>query len=82
MMVLENEDNDTIAEIMGISAVNVRVKIHRVKKHLEKFIHNELMDELLQITSVPPFREERFGYWDLGGPFFREEISDFTGVTF
>ncbi len=40
MMVLENEDNDTIAEIMGISAINVRVKIHRVKKRLEKILKN------------------------------------------
>ncbi|WP_093667370.1 RNA polymerase sigma factor [Tenacibaculum sp. MAR_2009_124] len=40
MMVLENEDNDSIAEILGISAINVRVKIHRVKKRLEKIIKN------------------------------------------
>ena len=35
MMVLENQDYDSISEIMGINPTNVRVKIHRIKKRLE-----------------------------------------------
>jgi RNA polymerase sigma-70 factor (ECF subfamily) len=38
IMVLENQDYDDISEIIGISAVNVRVKIHRIKKHLETIL--------------------------------------------
>ncbi|TYC09131.1 sigma-70 family RNA polymerase sigma factor [Bizionia gelidisalsuginis] len=40
MMVLENQDYDSIAEVIGISPVNVRVKIHRIKKRLEKILKN------------------------------------------
>jgi RNA polymerase sigma-70 factor (ECF subfamily) len=34
MMVLENQDYDSISEIIGIKPTNVRVKIHRIKKRL------------------------------------------------
>jgi len=40
MMVLENQDYDSISEIIGINPVNVRVKIHRIKKRLEKLMKN------------------------------------------
>jgi RNA polymerase sigma factor (sigma-70 family) len=38
MMVLENEDYDSISEVIGINPINVRVKIHRIKKRLEKIL--------------------------------------------
>ena len=38
MMVLENQDYDSISEIIGISPTNVRVKIHRIKKRLETIL--------------------------------------------
>jgi RNA polymerase sigma-70 factor (ECF subfamily) len=41
MMVLEEADYDDIAEVMGISPVNLRVKIHRIKKNLKKQLKNE-----------------------------------------
>lgn len=41
MMVLEEADYDDIAKVMGISAVNLRVKIHRIKKNLKKQLKNE-----------------------------------------
>ncbi len=34
IMVLENQDYDSISEIVGIKPSNVRVKIHRIKKRL------------------------------------------------
>ena len=41
MMVLENQDYDNISEIIGIKPTNVRVKIHRIKKRLEKILKND-----------------------------------------
>ncbi|HNP17187.1 MAG TPA: RNA polymerase sigma factor [Fulvivirga sp.] len=41
MMVLEETDYDEIAEVMGISATNLRVKIHRARKTLKKILENE-----------------------------------------
>ncbi len=38
---LDEYSNDEIAEILGITKVNARVKIHRVKKLLKKIIENE-----------------------------------------
>lgn len=40
MMVLENQDYDSIAAIIGIKPTNLRVKIHRIKKRLEKILKN------------------------------------------
>ena len=40
MMVLENQDYDTISEIIGIKPTNVRVKIHRIKKRLKTILNN------------------------------------------
>ncbi len=40
MMVLDQSDYDEIAEVMGISAGNVRVKIHRIKKNLKKYLND------------------------------------------
>jgi len=39
-MVLDSQDNDSIAEVIGINPINVRVKIHRIKKRLEKILKN------------------------------------------
>lgn len=44
-MVLENQDYDSISEIMGISPINVRVKIHRIKKRLETILKSSNDDE-------------------------------------
>ena len=41
MMVLEEQDYDTIAEVLGITPTNVRVKIHRIKKRLKKILDHE-----------------------------------------
>ncbi|WP_346859915.1 sigma-70 family RNA polymerase sigma factor [uncultured Draconibacterium sp.] len=41
MLVLEEADYDDISEVMGISAVNLRVKIHRIKKNLKKQLKND-----------------------------------------
>lgn len=38
MMVLEGQDYETIGEVMGINATNVRVKIHRIKKRLKTLL--------------------------------------------
>lgn len=38
MMVLENQDYKHISEVIGINPVNVRVKIHRIKKRLETIL--------------------------------------------
>ncbi|MDD2196253.1 MAG: RNA polymerase sigma factor [Bacteroidales bacterium] len=38
MMVLENQDYDSISEVLGIKPINVRVKIHRIKKRLETIL--------------------------------------------
>lgn len=40
MMVLENQDYESISEIIGIKPTNVRVKIHRIKKRLETILKN------------------------------------------
>jgi RNA polymerase sigma-70 factor (ECF subfamily) len=40
MMVLENQDYISISEVIGIKPINVRVKIHRIKKRLEKILKN------------------------------------------
>ena len=40
MMVLENQDYNSIAEVIGIKSINVRVKIHRIKKRLETILKN------------------------------------------
>ncbi len=41
MMVLENQDYDSISEIIGIKPTNVRVKIHRIKKRLETILKKQ-----------------------------------------
>ena len=41
MMVLENQSYESISEVIGINAINVRVKIHRIKKRLEKILKNK-----------------------------------------
>ena len=38
MMVLEELDYNEIAEVVGISEGNLRVKIHRIKKNLKKIL--------------------------------------------
>ncbi len=40
IMVLENQDYDSISEIIGIKPINMRVKIHRIKKRLETILNN------------------------------------------
>jgi RNA polymerase sigma-70 factor (ECF subfamily) len=42
MMVLENQDYESISEVIGIHPINVRVKIHRIKKRLEKILKNNI----------------------------------------
>ncbi|WP_196889068.1 RNA polymerase sigma factor [Aureivirga sp. CE67] len=44
MMVLENQDYENISEVIGINAINVRVKIHRIKKRLETILKNDKND--------------------------------------
>jgi len=41
MMVLDGQDYDTISKVMGIKLINVRVKIHRIKKRLKKILDHE-----------------------------------------
>ncbi|MBQ4822113.1 RNA polymerase sigma factor [Aquimarina sp. MMG016] len=41
MMVLDGQEYDDIAEVMGIQPTNLRVKIHRIKKRLKKILENE-----------------------------------------
>ena len=41
MMVLEGQDQEVIAEVLGIKSTNVRVKIYRIKKRLKKLLENE-----------------------------------------
>lgn len=41
MMVLENQDYDSIAEVMGIKPTNARVKVHRIKKRLETILKSK-----------------------------------------
>lgn len=40
MMVLDNQNYDSISEVIGIKPTNVRVKIHRIKKRLEIILKN------------------------------------------
>ena len=41
MMVLENQDYDSISEVMGINPTNARVKVHRIKKRLETILKSK-----------------------------------------
>lgn len=41
MMVLEGQDHENISEVLGVNPINVRVKIHRIKKRLKKILDNE-----------------------------------------
>jgi RNA polymerase sigma-70 factor (ECF subfamily) len=41
MMVLENQNYDSISEVIGIKPTNVRVKIHRIKKRLETILKQQ-----------------------------------------
>lgn len=38
MMVLDNQDHESISEIIGINPTNARVKIHRIKKRLKNIL--------------------------------------------
>ncbi|WP_425390446.1 RNA polymerase sigma factor [Ekhidna sp.] len=40
MMILEELEYEEIAEVIGISETNLRVKIHRIKKKLKKLMSN------------------------------------------
>ena len=40
IMVLDDMEYEEIASVVGISAVNLRVKIHRIKKELKKILGN------------------------------------------
>ncbi|HPV57479.1 MAG TPA: sigma factor-like helix-turn-helix DNA-binding protein [Tenuifilaceae bacterium] len=44
MMVLDDAEYSQIADVMGISEVNVRVKVHRIKQTLKKLMQNEYAD--------------------------------------
>ncbi|KAA1243902.1 RNA polymerase sigma factor [Aquimarina sp. RZ0] len=41
MMVLDGQEYEDIAEVIGIKPTNVRVKIHRIKKRLKKILDHE-----------------------------------------
>lgn len=41
MMVLDELEYPEIAEVMGVSEGNLRVKIHRIKKHLKKILNHD-----------------------------------------
>jgi len=41
MMVLDELDYEEIATVIGISSVNLRVKIHRIKKQLKQILDND-----------------------------------------
>ncbi|MBL4606145.1 MAG: RNA polymerase sigma factor [Flavobacteriaceae bacterium] len=41
MMVLEGQQHEDIAEVLGIQPTNIRVKIHRIKKRLKKILEHE-----------------------------------------
>lgn len=41
MMILDGESHEGVAEVIGISPGNVRVKIHRIKQRLKKILENE-----------------------------------------
>ncbi len=40
MMVLNEIDYDEIAQVMGVSSGNLRVRIHRIKKNLKNHLNN------------------------------------------
>ncbi len=40
MMVLDDQNNDTIAKVLGIKPSSIRVKIHRIKNRLKKILTN------------------------------------------
>ncbi len=40
-MVLENQNYDSISEVIGLKATNMRVKIHRIKKRLETILKQQ-----------------------------------------
>lgn len=40
IMVLEGQSNEDIAEVLGLEHTTVRVKIHRIKKKLNKILKN------------------------------------------
>ena len=40
MMVLDDQNNDTIANVLGIKPSSIRVKIHRIKNRLKKILTN------------------------------------------
>ena len=41
MMVLEGQEYEDIAEVLGIQPTNLRVKIHRIKKRLKNILEHE-----------------------------------------
>jgi RNA polymerase sigma-70 factor (ECF subfamily) len=41
MMVLEGQEYEDMAEVLGIQPTNLRVKIHRIKKRLKKILDHE-----------------------------------------
>ena len=41
MMVLDELEYPEIAEVMGMTEGNLRVKIHRIKKNLKKLLHHD-----------------------------------------
>jgi RNA polymerase sigma factor (sigma-70 family) len=41
MMVLDELEYEEISDVIGISAINLRVKIHRIKNNLKKALKNE-----------------------------------------
>lgn len=45
MMVLEELEYDEIAKIVGVSAINLRVKIHRIKQRIKTILNHEYKDQ-------------------------------------
>jgi RNA polymerase sigma-70 factor (ECF subfamily) len=45
MMVLEELEYDEIAAIVGINSINLRVKIHRIKKKMKQLLNQEMNNE-------------------------------------
>ena len=41
MMVLDEVEYDEISRVLGINAINLRVKIHRIKNRLKKMLEHE-----------------------------------------
>ena len=44
MLVLEGLDNGEISNIMGIGAINIRVKIHRIRKKMKQLLTQSLIN--------------------------------------